>query len=724
MAFNLPQRTSIGAQTPVSPAVWVRPSDWISITGASPGEVVFLVSDVVSAKYNIDITETGVGNVYINWGDGTTTTISSDSVVSKTYTSGGTPCSLGYNTWKITITSDPGVRITGAKLVFGSDYSGTPYGLLEAWYGNNTIITAENLFSNNNIILPYLEYVKLPEGMTEALSLYRSIFSVASIKKIDLPISLSACTTMEQFAQGCTNLIEINDLPKDMTGLTTLLQAFNDCRSIQKLVLPPVLNSLTIINSFANNCVSVTTIVLPTSMTACTDYISFVNNCNSLLSLTIPRLTPTGTLVFILGGCTNLRNITFPNDTPSTLTLSLGSAFNECRNLQSVILPPNVKVSSYAATFFNCSSLKSVSLPMDASSVTSMFNMFNGCSALTSVTLPTIAPSAPVNMDSAFNSCVSLSEIVIPSTYLIATMSQTFSGARNLKSVTLPNNAQNSLGNLTNTFQNCSKLQSVVLPTSLNAITSVASMFNGCSSLSGVTFPSSMPALNSFSSCFNACSNLQTVVLPTSINGNAGVLFGNMFTNCFKIKNVVLPATLTSPTIPNSFGSTFQNCYTLKSVTLPTSNLTNISGGISMFSGCRSLTGVTNMTSLGSSSPTGIVLNGTGFATDARMLDSISFVCRISKLELNGTVGTGNQSNLRILRLLNTGTGQWGGTTPQIDVSYTSLSTAALNTLFADMAAQGNVTGKTINITGALGAAGLTPADRLVITSRGWTITG
>jgi hypothetical protein len=40
------------------------------------------------------------------------------------------------------------------------------------------------------------------------------------------------------------------------------------------------------------------------------------------------------------------------------------------------------------------------------------------------------------------------------------------------------------------------------------------------------------------------------------------------------------------------------------------------------------------------------------------------------------------------------------------------------------MAAQGTTASKTINITGATGAAGLTAGDRLIITSKGWTITG
>jgi hypothetical protein len=47
-----------------------------------------------------------------------------------------------------------------------------------------------------------------------------------------------------------------------------------------------------------------------------------------------------------------------------------------------------------------------------------------------------------------------------------------------------------------------------------------------------------------------------------------------------------------------------------------------------------------------------------------------------------------------------------------------------LVTLFNDIAAQGVVTSKTINITGSTGAAGLTAADRLILTSKGWTITG
>jgi hypothetical protein len=52
------------------------------------------------------------------------------------------------------------------------------------------------------------------------------------------------------------------------------------------------------------------------------------------------------------------------------------------------------------------------------------------------------------------------------------------------------------------------------------------------------------------------------------------------------------------------------------------------------------------------------------------------------------------------------------------------MSTANLIQLFNDMAAQPAVIGKTINITTATGTAGLTAANRLIITSKGWIIIG
>ena len=78
-------------------------------------------------------------------------------------------------------------------------------------------------------------------------------------------------------------------------------------------------------------------------------------------------------------------------------------------------------------------------------------------------------------------------------------------------------------------------------------------------------------------------------------------------------------------------------------------------------------------------------------------------------------------AKLNSLRLRNNGTGQYAGTSPQINISYTSLGQAALVQVFNDLP---TVTSKTINITGASGAAALTAPERAIATGKGWTITG
>jgi hypothetical protein len=140
-----------------------------------------------------------------------------------------------------------------------------------------------------------------------------------------------------------------------------------------------------------------------------------------------------------------------------------------------------------------------------------------------------------------------------------------------------------------------------------------------------------------------------------------------------------------------------------------------------MFPQTGQLTTINNINLLGSTAATPRVdLDGIG--TTCPKVTSLSFSCPMTKFGMNGSVTA--QLSLNSLRFTNANTGQWTGSSPHINISYTSLSTTALNTLFADIAAQGNVVSKTIDITGATGAAGLSLANRQVLTTRGWTITG
>ena len=99
---------------------------------------------------------------------------------------------------------------------------------------------------------------------------------------------------------------------------------------------------------------------------------------------------------------------------------------------------------------------------------------------------------------------------------------------------------------------------------------------------------------------------------------------------------------------------------------------------------------------------------------------SLDLSTKFSKFVSTG-YNTSARAPLSSLRLRNNGAGQYAGTSPQIDISYTSLGQAALVQVFNDLP---TIVSKTINITGASGAAALTAPERAIATGKGWTIVG
>lgn len=723
MAFNNPNILQLGGRVPQTLKTYSRPSDWISITGVSTGQVIFLVSDAINTKYTISFTKTGVGNVYIDWGDSTSDTYAASSSAVHTFTSGGTACSRGYNTWKITMTKDVGVTITGAQIIVNSDnQSGTPNGLLEAWYGESTITTCNNYF---NTRFNMLEYVKLPETSITASNAFQSTFqNCYSLLKVTMPTSASAITSLSSTFNSCISLLEIV-FPSNMTALTDMNSTFNVCSNLQNIILPPVLSGITSISSTFQDCVSLSFIDLP-SLPNCVTWTAAFAGCSALTSLEIKSLKASSTHTFTSAfqTCTNLGYIKWPN-TVSSVTLSLSNAFQSCPSLLTCNFPINANVSTFASTFQNCFNLTSVVLPTNISSCTAMSAIFFDCRALRTITLPSTAPSGNISFQQAFYNCQAIDNITIPSGYSFTNLSESFRNCYNLETLTF-NGAQNSCTTMVQMCDNARNLQTVTLPTSLNACTTIQSAFSQCYTLKGpVVWPTTMSVLDSMQQVHYDNYALQSVTLPTSIRGNNANCFYQSFIRNNTLTSITLPATISSNTVPTYFGFMFYICPNLRTITLPTSQSTGVNYVENFFFNNYSLATINNTDKIGNNSTGSTTyLDASAMFSGAKQVSGLTFSCKFSKLVCNGTNTTSDQSRLESLRLTNVGSGQWGGSSPQIDISYTRMSTAALNLLFADMAAQGSVSGKTINITSATGAAGLSAGDRLVITSLGWTITG
>jgi hypothetical protein len=741
MAFNVPNYTQVPQKPVVKPTTWVRPNDWITITD-TPNEVQFLVSSLGQGAYALITTfdKPASENLYIDWGDGVIDTISTNTSVTTyhNYTTGGTACSLGYDTWKIRVYVDSGASITGCQQgtpqnTLSLIYPSIASGLLEAYYGDGiTIPNYNNYFLSNQSVSTVggalanfwnLQYVKLPSVVTGSTSLTQTFSFCNSLKQVVLPVSMSGLTAFNSTFSFCNELTGTIVVPQDAINITTLANAFQNCYVLTGIILPPTLDNCNVLQNFAFNAYNLTSLILP-PLPSCATFTSAFQNCVSLLYIKIPSFATAPqslSLGSMFQGCASLQQI----ELPSTLTAgyeqylaTVTTAFASCSSLQNITLPTNLNFVSAANLFSNAYNLITANFPTSVPSLNSLSGTFSNCFNLQSVSLPSTTAST-ITMAGTFTACNSLGSMTIPSGYNITALSTTFNNCSSLKNIVLPNNAQNSCTTMANMCNNCFSLETIVMPTSLNAVTTLQNAFNNTLNLESVVFPASMNACTFMSSCF-LNSGVQSITLPTSMN--LCNTFANAFQNNTKIKQLTLPTTISNNANLTEMCS---YCPSLETVTLATTQILSIAGTLSMFNNCPNIKTITNLDKLGTSSTvSGGFSNGTTFLTySSSFTGVVSFVNRWSKLEINGLSST-YMSSCTGLRLSNTGASQWGGTSPQINISYTNMSTAALNLLFGDLAAQGTATGKTINITGASGAAGLTAGDRTVITSLGWTIIG
>lgn len=736
MAFNVPINSI--APTPTPPD-WVRASDWPVITD-TPNEVQFLVCDTGAKAFTIRTTFTRTsGNIYIDWGDGVTDTITSTSTTdtSHVYSTGGTPCSRGYNTWKIRVYGDATCVIANARHIPNFAVTGgSPFyniGLLEAYYGNGTCGSASfsaNYFNSNtttvlNGTFNLLEYVKLPSTVSWTNQFVSMFNACPNLYVVVMPTSASSLTSLANAFTNCTNLLDIA-LPSNSTAITSLSATFQACTNLRTLTFPTSLNSCTTMATMCSDCSSLKNATLP-SINLVTSFSSTFGTCrslqwvriNSLPSPVSPSTTITATNMF--QGSNQLQNVYLPASCSSNAIYSGSAMFSGCSNLKNIILPTNFNASTLATAFLSCFSITNITFPTTMTSLTDISNCFANCTLLRTITLPTTVGST-ITLQTTFGSCTSLSSITIPSGWNITNLSNTFQNCFNLTSLTLPNNAQNSCTSMNAMCNACPKLQTIVMPTSLNLVNTLAVAFGNCYELQSITFPATMDAVTTIGSCFTNCYSISNITLPTSMS--ACINFSNAFQACYNLKTLTLPSTVSSSL--TTYAQLCDTCSSLVTLTLPTTQTSLLTSAQNMFNACGNLTTINNLGKLGSLTSTPLVLlsNNINPGVGTNLLTGLNFNCPISQFSFNGSSTTQNFNKLSSIRLFNTSAGQWTGSSPQINISFCDINTAKLNQLFADIAAQGNVTSKTINITSCTGAAGLTAADRLVITSKGWTITG
>lgn len=372
------------------------------------------------------------------------------------------------------------------------------------------------------------------------------------------------------------------------------------------------------------------------------------------------------------------------------------------------------KLTTYANTFYAtsdtvlCTKLRAFFFPGIINGATAMDNMFYKCINLIYVKFPTSFGNI-TSGSYAFYQCTSLKKVVLPTTWgSMTSLFQFFSNCVALEDVTLPT----SWGNVTsvsNMFAGCTVLENIVLPTNWGIVSYMSSMFASCFKLKTINLPSTWGNGTGIqcNDMFNSCSNLTYINLPISWGNVTNI--SNMFTLCKSLKTLSLPTSWGSISTINSFLS---NCKSLSNISVPTVYNDNPNSRSGFFNECQSLRTITNFEYLGSltigSSFSNILFNC------ASLEQPITINAKLTKLGISG--GLNALLKINSIRLTNA-TSDFSGSSPQIDISYTSLDATALNTLFGDLP---TLSGKVITVKGCPGAA---TCDTSIATAKGWSVT-
>lgn len=187
---------------------------------------------------------------FVNWGDGSTSTISGSNQVSIMHT---------YNN-----TGDYVISIIpGSSIALG--HQSENYCVLGSTSNTNYLNMLQSVFIGEKTrLVPY------------------SFYNCISLKNITFPSSISMPTLPEYAFQNCYSL-ESCTIPSVTSTIRDY--AFKDCRSLTNIALPHQVTSIQ--NYVFYNCYSLDNVSLPRNISNVYPYTFY--NCSSLKTVTIPR---------------------------------------------------------------------------------------------------------------------------------------------------------------------------------------------------------------------------------------------------------------------------------------------------------------------------------------------------------------------------------------------------------------------------------------------------
>ena len=387
---------------------WNRPSDWLALPTLNSGDQKFVGLFAVWNNNENYVALTAEGNYQVDWGDGSSDTVTSGSTAEHQYvysTLSSVVSSRGYKMAVVTITPQSGQNLTFVSLdkIHGTS---NPRSTYTSWLdvSVNSPYLTRILFSvwDSVVDFNYLEQVKIAQNNIQDLSF--CFKDCSSLKNVEIGDTHLA-TNMAFMFYGCTQLTKIPLF--DTSSVTNMYRAFKDCYSLVELPLLDM-SSATNMDECFNDCYSLKSVPLFNTSNV-TSMNGTFNNCVSLDSF--PSLDTSKVTNFsnILGGCYSLKEVS-QLDFSSGITAD--NAFSNCRSLTTVPSFNFGTVTDIHSLFINCDSLSHLPLFV-VDNVTNMSHLVEYGYNFTSI--PSWNVQSVTNFDSMFNNCNALTECLMES---------------------------------------------------------------------------------------------------------------------------------------------------------------------------------------------------------------------------------------------------------------------------------------------------------------------
>lgn len=344
-----------------STGAWVRPADWLPLPTAAANTVrgLYAVFNQTENYVTVQMQTSNNASYNIDWGDGTTTTAASNTLIIKNYNYNstalnGTLTTRGYKQAIITVSANAGQTFSLCRIdVKPTTPAGFQNAMSSGWLDLNinlpNLIAGQRLYlgSSTGLAPRLLERVNITSwgGITNLNELFRNTLSLSSVNETEWNMANIAGSANMFFSSGIRNLDCSN---WNMAANQNFANMFRDCVNLQSIKCANWNTSaVTQMGQMFMGCTALEDIDVSNWN---------VSNCTSFL--------------YVFQGCRSLRNINVANWNTSKATV-INNMFEGCLSLTEIIttnwtLPLCTNATGFIA---GCSALRKVG-PLNLSNVT------------------------------------------------------------------------------------------------------------------------------------------------------------------------------------------------------------------------------------------------------------------------------------------------------------------------------------------------------------------